>query len=255
MTLLGSQNGGSHNGGSHHGAVHEATEPALRTHGLTAGYGPKAVIHDLDLVVNPGEVVGLLGANGAGKTTTLLALSGELPLLGGTVYMAGASTKSPLYRRARNGLAFVTEDRSIFKSLSTMDNLRVGTHDVDAALALFPELKSRLGVKAGLLSGGEQQMLTLGRALSRQPRLLLADELSLGLAPMIVQHLLESVRRAAADTGCGVLLVEQHVRQALRYCDRVYVMRRGRVALEGTAAEMGPRLAEIEESYLTAAAD
>jgi branched-chain amino acid transport system ATP-binding protein len=235
------------------GHKHDGVAPALEARGLSAGYGSKPVIHELNLVVNPGEVVGLLGANGAGKTTTLLALSGELPLLGGTVQLAGRSTKSPLHRRARNGLAFVTEERSIFKSLSTMDNLRVGTHDCDAALALFPELKSRLGVRAGLLSGGEQQMLTLGRALSRQPRILLADELSLGLAPMIVRHLLEAVRRAAADTGCGVLLVEQHVRQALRYCDRVYVMRRGRVALEGTAAEMIPRLAEIEESYLAAA--
>jgi branched-chain amino acid transport system ATP-binding protein len=238
---------------STNGDARDRTVPALQAIGLTAGYGPEAVVHELNLVVNPGEVVGLLGANGAGKTTTLLALSGELPLLGGTVNMAGVGTKSPLYRRARNGLAFVTEERSIFKSLSTMDNLRVGTHDCDAALALFPELKSRLAVRAGLLSGGEQQMLTLGRALSRQPRILLADELSLGLAPMVVRHLLEAVRRAAADTGCGVLLVEQHVRQALRYCDRVYVMRRGRVAIEGTAAEMAPRLAEIEESYLTAA--
>jgi branched-chain amino acid transport system ATP-binding protein len=116
-------------------------------------------------------------------------------------------------------------------------------------LELFPELEPRLNVRAGLLSGGEQQMLTLGRALTRRPRLLLADELSLGLAPLIVERLLQAVRRQADEHGTGVLLVEQHVRQALRYSDRGYVIRRGRLVIEGAVAELGRRIDEIEESY------
>jgi branched-chain amino acid transport system ATP-binding protein len=236
---------------SHQDAVGTTRAPAVEARGLTAGYGPRAVIHDVDLVVNPGEVVALLGPNGAGKTTTLLALAGELPLQAGEVAIDGVVTKAPLHRRAMQGLSFVTEERSVFKSLSTVDNLRVGDVEIADALALFPELEKRLTVRGGLLSGGEQQMLTLARALSRKPRLLLADELSLGLAPLVVKRLLEAVRAAADDRGCGVLLVEQHVRKALRYADRAYVMRRGRIEMVGDAAEMRGRLAEIEDSYLT----
>jgi branched-chain amino acid transport system ATP-binding protein len=124
----------------------------------------------------------------------------------------------------------------------------VATED---ALALFPELRPRLDVRGGLLSGGEQQMLTLGRALARRPRLLLADELSMGLAPLVVKRLLEAVRSAADDQGTAVLLVEQHVRKALGYADRVYVMRRGRIELSGTADEVRGRIAQIEEQYLS----
>ena len=231
-----------------------ASAPVLEARGLTAGYGAQPVVHDVDLVVHPGEVVALLGRNGAGKTTTLLALSGELPLLAGTVFLDGRPTKAPLHRRARRGLAFVTEERSVFKELSASDNLRVGDCDPQAALELFPELERRLTVRGGLLSGGEQQMLTLARALGRRPRLLLADELSLGLAPLVVHRLLNAVRTAALERGTGVLLVEQHVRKALRFVDRGYVMQRGRIQLAGTAEELRGRLSEIEESYLTGAA-
>jgi branched-chain amino acid transport system ATP-binding protein len=231
-----------------------AAAPVLEARGLSAGYGAQAVIHDLDLVVFPGEVVALLGPNGAGKTTTLLALAGELPLLAGEVRLDGSVTRAPLHRRARKGLSFVTEERSVFKGLSTLDNLRVGDVDPPVALGLFPELEKRLSVRGGLLSGGEQQMLTLARALSRSPRLLLADELSLGLAPLVVRRLLDAVRVAADERGTGVLLVEQHVRKALQYADRVYVMRRGRIELSGSASEMRGRLAEIEDSYLTKSA-
>jgi branched-chain amino acid transport system ATP-binding protein len=168
----------------------------------------------------------------------------------GEVVFDGKPTKAPLHRRARGGLGFVTEERSVFMGLSTTDNLRAGRVDAKEALELFPELGSRLGVRGGLLSGGEQQMLTLARALARKPRLLLADELSLGLAPLVVRRLLEAVRDAARR-GCGVLLVEQHVRQALEYADRAYVMRRGRIELAGTAEELRSRLHEIEETYLT----
>jgi branched-chain amino acid transport system ATP-binding protein len=223
----------------------------LETRKLSAGYGSQAVIHDLDIEVHAGEVVALLGANGAGKTTTLLALSGELPTLAGEVLIDGHATRSPLHKRARNGLTFVTEERSVFKGLSARDNLRVAKVATDDALALFPELQRRLDVRGGLLSGGEQQMLTLGRALARKPRLLLADELSMGLAPLVVKRLLEAVRSAANDRGTAVLLVEQHVRKALGYADRVYVMRRGRIELSGTADEVRGRIAQIEEQYLS----
>jgi branched-chain amino acid transport system ATP-binding protein len=196
----------------------------------------------------------LLGPNGAGKTTTLLAMSGELPLLGGEVLFDGEPTTAPLYRRARAGLAYVTEERSVFKSLSGFDNLRTGGVTPEDVLALFPELERCLGTRGGLLSGGEQQMLTVGRALARKPRLLLADELSLGLAPIIVDRLLQAVRTAATERGMAVLLVEQHARKALRYADRVYVMRRGRVEMALTAAEAGRRISEIENVYLAISA-
>jgi len=222
----------------------------LEARGLSAGYSSLAVVRELDLEVHPGEVVALLGSNGAGKTTTLMTLSGVLPALGGEVYWQGAKTKAPLHRRARQGLAFVTEERSVFTKMSTRDNLRCGGGDVPAALALFPELEPRLKLRAGLLSGGEQQMLTMARALSRSPKLLLADELSLGLAPLAVARLLRADREAA-DRGIGVLLVEQHVSKVLEVADRVYVMRRGHIELSGTSAEVRSRLAEIEQSYLS----
>jgi branched-chain amino acid transport system ATP-binding protein len=208
-------------------------------------------VHDLDLEVHAGEVVALLGPNGAGKTTTLLALAGELPLLSGEVAIDGEVTRAPLHRRAQRGLMFVTEEKSVFMGLSTRDNLRAADADLDAAMTLFPELERRLDVRGGLLSGGEQQMLSLARALCREPRVLLADELSMGLAPLVVKRLLQAVRDAAVARGTAVLLVEQHVRQALRYADRAYVVRRGRIALAGSAVELAGRISEIEDSYLT----
>lgn len=225
--------------------------PALEARNISAGYGTQPVINDVDIVVRPGEVVSLLGSNGAGKTTTLLSLAGELPLLQGEVAIDGVVTKAPLHKRARNGLTFVTEEKSVFMGLSTRDNLVVAGVDPDDALLLFPELERRMNVRGGLLSGGEQQMLTLARALARKPRVLLADELSMGLAPLIVKRLLEAVRAAADELGTAVLLVEQHVRKALHYADRAYVMRRGRIELAGSAADLRSRIGEIEDQYLS----
>jgi branched-chain amino acid transport system ATP-binding protein len=226
----------------------------IAAEGMSTGYAGQPVVHDVDLEVGEGEVVCLLGPNGAGKTTTMLALGGVLPLLGGQVLLDGEPTTAPLYRRARQGLAYVPEERSVFKGLSARDNLRCGGVTVAAALEFFPELEDRMGVRAGLLSGGEQQMLTLARALARHPRLLLADELSLGLAPLVVERLLRAVREAASEQGTGVLMVEQHARKAIGHADRVYVMRRGRLEMSATAAEAQGRLAEVEDAYLTNAA-
>jgi ABC-type branched-subunit amino acid transport system ATPase component/branched-subunit amino acid ABC-type transport system permease component len=223
--------------------------PLLEARGLSAGYGDLAAVRDLDLEVRPGEVVALLGPNGAGKTTTLLTLAGELPPLAGEVVWLGQTRSRPLHRRVRQGLAFVPEDRGVTMSLSAGANLRLGPGDRDQALDLFPELKPLLRRRTGLCSGGEQQILSLARALARDPKVLLADELSLGLAPLVVRRLLEAVR-AAADRGVGVLLVEQHARDALDLADRVYVLRRGRVEVQGTGAEVLGRLDELEDAYL-----
>jgi branched-chain amino acid transport system ATP-binding protein len=220
----------------------------LEIRGLTAGYGDVPVVHGIDLRVDAGEVVALLGPNGAGKTTTLLALGGVLPSTGEVRYGDQPLT-GPLHRRARLGLGLITEERAVFRQLSTRTNLALGAGGVDGALEVFPELDRLLDRKAGLLSGGEQQMVVLARALAARPRLLLVDELSLGLAPMMVARLLTALGEAAAD-GMGVLLVEQHARQALEIAARAYVLLRGAIELEGTGADLLARLPEIERTYL-----
>lgn len=225
--------------------------PALRTRGLTAGYGEVAVVHDLDLEVNPGEIVALMGANGAGKTTALLTAAGALRPLGGELEVLGSTDRrEDLRDRAARGLALLTDDKSVFRTLTTRENLRLGRGSIDLALAAFPELERLLDRPAGLLSGGEQQMLGLGRVLAARPRLLLADELSLGLAPIVVHRLLRAVKESAAS-GCAVLLVEQQVRLVLDVADRGYVLQRGRVALSGTGEELRRDRAAIEHSYLS----
>ena len=230
-----------------------STGPVISVKGMCTGYAGQPVVHDLSFDVMPGEVLCLLGPNGAGKTTTMLALAGELPLIDGEIDFVGVKQKAPLYKRARAGMAFVTEERSIFKGMTLRDNLRIGGVSVDEAVALFPELGKRLSVRGGLLSGGEQQMLTLARALGRKPRLLLADELSLGLAPLVVDRLLQAVRAAADDQGTAVIMVEQHAHKALNYTDHAIVMRRGRVGLDLTGEDARTRIGEVEQAYLTSA--
>jgi len=225
--------------------------PVLSVREMSTGYGGNPVVHDLSFDVNAGEVLCLLGPNGAGKTTTMLALAGELPLLSGEVQFGDVGSKAPLFKRARVGLSYVTEERSVFKGMTLRDNLRVGGVNADEVIELFPELEKRMSTRGGLLSGGEQQMLTLGRALARKPRLLLADELSLGLAPLVVDRLLQAVRRAADEQGTAVVMVEQHAHKALRYTDHAIVIRRGRVGLDLTGEDARKRIGEVEQAYLT----
>ena len=224
--------------------------PLLALEHLDAGYGKISVVRGVDLEVAEGEVVALLGPNGAGKTTTILTVAGELAPLGGNIRCLGLDRKASLHERTRAGLALVTDTHAVFMRLTIAENLRVFHTTVDAVMSVFPELESHLDRRVGLLSGGQQQMLALGLALSRQPALILADELSVGLAPIIVDRLF-SVLRAAADGGVGVLLVEQHVHKALAIADRVYVMDRGRISISGAAAELRGRVDEIQASYLT----
>ncbi|MFL6206657.1 MAG: ABC transporter ATP-binding protein [Acidimicrobiales bacterium] len=227
------------------------TDTLIEAAGLSSGYGKLAVVHDVDLHVDAGEVVALLGANGAGKTTTLLTLAGELAPMAGEVRFLGDATRAPMHVRCRNGLGYVTEERSVIMDMSVADNLKLAGVDRTRAFEHFPALEAILSRRAGLCSGGEQQMLSLARALGRSPKVLLADELSLGLAPIIVTNLLQAVRDAADQEGVGVLLVEQHVRRALGVADRAYVMERGRIVLSGTATEVAGQLDKVEAAYLT----
>jgi branched-chain amino acid transport system ATP-binding protein len=227
----------------------------LEATGLFAGYHGVSVVRNLDLRVEPGEVVALLGPNGAGKTTTLLTLSGLLPLIEGSVTVLGEPVNpTRAHRIARRGLAHVLEGRGLFFGLTVGENLRLGrprsASELRRALDYFPALEPILDRRAGLLSGGEQQMLALARALVGGPRLILIDELSLGLAPIIVENLLPLIRTIAHETGAGVLLVEQHVHLALEVSDRAYVMVHGEVGIEADSAELVGRRDLLEVSYL-----
>ncbi len=230
-------------------------EYAIEVKDLDTGYAGVPVVRGLNLVVRPGEVVALLGPNGAGKTTTLLTLSGLVPVISGTVSIAGRSLpKGKSFMLPRRGLAHVPEDRSLFYQLTVRENIRLGMRggniDLDRIFDYFPELKSLLNRRAGLLSGGEQQMLALGRALASDPKVMLVDEMSLGLAPIIVERLLPVLRRIAEDRGTAMLIVEQHVHMALEVADRAYVLTHGSLMLEGTADDLRKRQDLLESSYL-----
>src|SRR6202453_2315437 len=236
----------------------EPSGHALAVRDLNAGYRGVPVVRELNLEVRPGEVVALLGPNGAGKTTTLETIAGLHRPISGTVELSGESIGGkPAHILARRGVALVPEGRALFPGLTVHEHLRLaGRRGRGAArrenelLEMLPELRKCLGRKAGLLSGGEQQMLAVGRALVTRPRLLLVDEMSLGLAPVIVERLLPILRRAASELGSSVLFVEQHVALALEISDRAYILTHGRIRLEGAAAELRGRRELLAASYL-----
>ncbi len=212
---------------------------------LTVARGGRPVVHSLSLTVGAGRVTALLGANGAGKSSLVLGLAGRLPVTGGRVVLDGTELQGRRPNRIRRaGLAAVPEGHTVFSSMSVSDNVRAAVVDpsreaelLGSVFELFPELADRREQMAGTLSGGQQQMLAIGQALAVEPRYLLVDELSLGLAPIIVERLVDTVARIAA-TGVGVLLIEQYAAVALGVADRAAVMDRGEVAWSGEASEL-----------------
>jgi branched-chain amino acid transport system ATP-binding protein len=230
----------------------------LSIESVKSAYGRIEVLHGVTLRVEPGEIVTLIGANGAGKTTLLHAISGVQPITGGAIKFDGTPIeRRPAHERVALGIAQVPEGRQVFAPLSVQDNLKLGawsrrSADMGPALArvcgLFPMLAAILDAPAGALSGGQQQMLAIGRALMTQPRLLLLDEPSMGLAPNLVDQLL-AVIRALRDDGLTILLVEQNARAALAIADRAYVLETGRVTLDGQAADIQAD-ARVREAYL-----
>jgi branched-chain amino acid transport system ATP-binding protein len=223
---------------------------ALAATQLSCGHQGRTVVTDLSLTVTAGEVALLIGANGSGKTTTLMTLAGAIAPLSGEVLLHGRPCSAPMHRRVRSGMAFVPEGRGVFSQLTVRDNLRLGVGPVGRALELFPELEPLRGRRAGTLSGGEQQMVRLARALAGRPSILLIDELSLGLAPRLVRRLFGAVR-AAADGGTAVLIVEQHVRLALTFADSGYVLGAGDRVRRETGSELRRRLPEIESASMS----
>jgi len=234
-----------------------SADALLRVEGLEVRYGAIRALRAVDLEVRPAEIVTLIGSNGAGKSTLLRAISGLVPPAAGTIRFGGADVTG---RRPESlvalGISHVPEGRRIFANLSVRENLQLGAYlrpeteraGLERVFGLFPRLRERLSQAGGTLSGGEQQMLAIGRALMAEPKLLLLDEPSLGLAPLLVQQIFAIVRAIHAQ-GTTVMLVEQNARQALRVAQRAYVLETGAVALEGPAAVLAldPRL---REAYL-----
>jgi branched-chain amino acid transport system ATP-binding protein len=248
---------------SHQTSAPDAT-PVLSVSGLAAGYGDTQILWDVSLEVRRGEVVAIVGANGAGKSTLLNAISGLLPTWHGSVSLAGRDvTNKPAERLAALGLSQVPQGRRLFVGLSVEQNLRLGAYtrraggleatnaELDRVFTLLPKLRERRTQLAGSLSGGEQQMVAIGRGLMSHPNILLVDELSLGLAPNVVDDLLAAIDTIHRDEGLSFLLVEQDVQIALERSDRGYVVENGHIVLSGTGAELLNSVA-VREAYLGA---
>ena len=228
----------------------------LQVKNLRCGYGSLEVVRGVSLHVCSGEIVGLLGANGAGKSTLLKAIVGLLSPWEGEVYVHGRATHGqPGWRNVSNSLVLVPEGRQVFGKMTVRDNLLIGGFhnksrlmDIEIVLERFPRLRERIGQLAGRLSGGEQQMLALGRALMARPKLLLLDEPSMGLAPLMVKEVFAEITKLK-DMGVTILLVEQNAMAALGIADRAYVMETGQIVIEGDAADL-IRDPEINDAYL-----
>jgi branched-chain amino acid transport system ATP-binding protein len=228
----------------------------LQVKNLSASYGNLEVVHGVSLHVCRGEIVGLLGANGAGKTSLLKSIVGLLPPRQGDIFVDGRPTRGqPAWRSISNSTVLVPEGKMIFADMTVRENLLIGGyHNPDRLMQLdivfdrFPRLRERINQLAGTLSGGEQQMLALGRALMARPRLLLLDEPSLGLAPLLVKEVFDEIREMR-DLGVTVLLVEQNVTATLQIADRAYVMETGEIILEGEASELMHN-PEVKRAYL-----
>ncbi len=230
----------------------------LEVRDLSVSYGAIKALNGVSLSLSDGEIVTLIGANGAGKTTTLRAIMGLVPASGGEVRYRGEPTRStPTHKLVREGLVLVPEGRIVFANLTVQENLEMGAYsrrdagvasDYEKVYSLFPRLKERLKQTAGTLSGGEQQMLAIGRAMMSTPRVLLLDEPSLGLAPIVVHAIFEAIEEIHRS-GVPVLLVEQNANAALRHSKRAYVLETGQVALEGTSAEVASN-PKVKEAYL-----
>lgn len=242
---------------NHHDApdAGDAAASMLEVRGLSAGYGSVTVVRNLDIALGASQVLALLGPNGAGKTTLMNTLAGLLPRMSGDVVVAGTSVhKGRPGAASRAGIVLVPDDRALFTTLTVRENLQIahrkGAPGVDAMMDIFPALEKRLKVTAGSLSGGEQQMLAVARGMVQNPRVLLIDEMSMGLAPVIVADLLPVVRRIADETQAVVILVEQHVKLALEVADQAMVMVHGNVMLSGVASELAADTARLEAAYL-----
>jgi branched-chain amino acid transport system ATP-binding protein len=228
----------------------------LELHGIEARYGPVQALHGVSLQVGDGELVAVLGANGAGKTTTLRAISGTVRRSGDVVFAGKKLPRRP-DATARAGIAHVPEGRGTFSELSVWENLRLGAYarranvkkEAQRVYKFFPRLEDRRDQQAGTLSGGEQQMLALGRAMMARPKLLLLDEPSLGLAPMVVNQIFEALTRMKTDDGMSVLVVEQNANLALAHAARAYVLEVGNVVVEGTSDELRAN-ESVRKSYL-----
>jgi branched-chain amino acid transport system ATP-binding protein len=232
--------------------------PLLDLVGLNAGYGPRRVLHDVDLCVEDGEIVAILGANGAGKTTTLRAISGAINRAGTLTFSGKSLLDCSASDAARLGIAHVPEGRGTMGQLTVLENLQLGAYvrrdrfvgaDFDRVFGYFPILKERRGQYAATLSGGEQQMLAIGRALMARPKLMLLDEPSLGLAPLVAQSIFEIIGTIHRDSGAAVLLVEQNAVAALDISHRAYVLEAGRVAVSGSSVELKTH-DRVRRSYL-----
>jgi branched-chain amino acid transport system ATP-binding protein len=228
----------------------------LELDGVEARYGPVKALHGVSLMVGEGELVAVLGANGAGKTTTLRAVSGSVRRTGDITFAGKKLPRRP-DATARAGIAHVPEGRGTFSELSVWDNLRLGAYtrrggvkeDAERVFAVFPRLAERKNQQAGTLSGGEQQMLALGRAMMARPKLLLLDEPSLGLAPLLVKEIFDALEKMKSDNGMAVLVVEQNANLALEHAAHAYVLEVGRVVVAGPSEELRAN-ESVRRSYL-----